>query len=182
MVTRARAQASALAALLARAGARSSTLPVIAIADPADGGAALAARRRARRASTTGWCSPRPTPSTRFVARLRDGETSGRARLAAVGAATAAALAPRTTWWPTWCPRTATAEALVDAMPAAAGRRRAGRVLFPGPPTRRDVLAAGLRAKGWEVDEVEAYRTVAAGPDEGATAGRPRRRRRPPTW
>jgi uroporphyrinogen III methyltransferase/synthase len=45
-----------------------------------------------------------------------------------------------------------------------------GRVLFPRATEARAVLAPGLRAKGWHVDEVEAYRTVTAGPADGATA------------
>ena len=32
------------------------------------------------------------------------------------------------------------------------------------------MIAPGLRAKGWLVDEVEAYRTVTAGASDGATA------------
>ena len=37
------------------------------------------------------------------------------------------------------------------------------------PSLTRDVLAPGLRAKGWTVDEVEAYRTLAARPPDGVT-------------
>jgi uroporphyrinogen-III synthase len=39
--------------------------------------------------------------------------------------------------------------------------------LFPHAQQARDVPAPGLRRKGWEVTEVEAYRTVPAGAAEG---------------
>jgi uroporphyrinogen-III synthase/uroporphyrinogen III methyltransferase/synthase len=41
-------------------------------------------------------------------------------------------------------------------------------VLFPRAETVRGALADGLRAKGWSVDEVVAYRTVAGVPPDGA--------------
>ena len=52
------------------------------------------------------------------------------------------------------------AEALLDAFPAppAGG----GRVLLARAAMARDVLPDGLRAAGWDVEVVEAYRTVAA--------------------
>ena len=46
-------------------------------------------------------------------------------------------------------------------------------MLFPRAETVRGALADGLRAKGWRVDEVVAYRTVAGDPVAG---GRTRRR------
>lgn len=42
-----------------------------------------------------------------------------------------------------------------------------GRVLFPRAAEGRDVLAPALRAKGWLVDEVDAYRTVPADVSSG---------------
>ena len=42
-------------------------------------------------------------------------------------------------------------------------------MLFPRAVGAREVLVSRLKDKGWEVDDVEAYRTVAAGPSEGAT-------------
>jgi uroporphyrinogen-III synthase len=53
------------------------------------------------------------------------------------------------------------AESLVEAFPDPP-RDRPGRVLLARAAVARDVLPAGLRARGWEVDVVEAYRTVAA--------------------
>ncbi len=57
------------------------------------------------------------------------------------------------------------------AMPAAAtGTSPSGGVLFPRAVGARPVVAPGLRGKGWEVTEVDAYRTVPAGPAEGIGA------------
>jgi uroporphyrinogen-III synthase len=41
-------------------------------------------------------------------------------------------------------------------------------VLLPRAAVARDVLPAGLRAKGWQVDVVVAYRTVPARPSAAA--------------
>ena len=131
--------------------------------------------RPPRRGSTrtTGWCSPRPTPSTALLAEVPDARRFGALRIAAVGPGTAAALA-RPGWWPTWSPTRFVAEALLEASsrpapgpgPAAAGAADA-----------RDVLPDGLRPPGWEVDVVDAYRTVPVHPDAEPTGGR----RRAPT-
>ncbi|RPI05783.1 MAG: uroporphyrinogen-III synthase, partial [Actinobacteria bacterium] len=51
------------------------------------------------------------------------------------------------------------AESLVDAFP-----RGPGRVVVAQASAARDVVAEGLRAKGWEVIAVEAYSTVAVAP------------------
>ena len=55
------------------------------------------------------------------------------------------------------------AESLVEAFPGGPGR-----VLLPQAADARPVLAEGLRAKGWQVDVVEAYRTVTGRPSESA--------------
>ncbi len=49
------------------------------------------------------------------------------------------------------------AEALLEALPDGPGR-----VLLARAEVARDVLPDGLRARGWAVDVVDAYRTVAA--------------------
>ena len=138
-------------------------------------------RRPGAPGSTTGSSSARSTPSTGSCRSLRDGRALGGARLAAVGPATAAALADRHLV-ADLVPAEATAEALVAAMPDApsdggrsmttrgntrAGASGAGSSSPGGRRPRR--LAPGLRAKGWEVDEVEAYRTVTAVASDGAT-------------
>jgi uroporphyrinogen III methyltransferase/synthase len=165
VVTRPRAQAGELISELAGAGAEVIVLPVMVVADPADPGPLAAAGRRAGDYDWIVFTSANAVD--RFVALLPDGRALGGVRLAAVGSATAAALAG-------WhlradlVPGEATAEGLLADLPGPGDRP--GRVLFPRGAEARDVLAPGLRAKGWSVDEVEAYRTVAAGEAEGVTA------------
>jgi uroporphyrinogen III methyltransferase/synthase len=168
VVTRPRAQAEELIAGLTEAGAAVVALPVIAIADPIEPGALEAAAGRVGDYDWVVFTSANAVD--RFVGLLRDGRALGGVRLAAVGPATAAALAGHRLV-ADLVPSEATAEGLVAAMPAAPTGSGAGpgRVLFPRAAVARDVLGPGLRAKGWEVDEVEAYRTVTAGPAVGAT-------------
>jgi len=56
------------------------------------------------------------------------------------------------------------AEALLDAFPAPPVE--GGRVLLARAAVARDVLPDGLRAKGWAVDVVEAYRTTPVHPSD----------------
>jgi uroporphyrinogen-III synthase len=56
-------------------------------------------------------------------------------------------------------------EGLVDAMPAGPGR-----VVLVRAAVARDVVLVGLRAKGWIVDEVEAYRTERVDPHPSVAA------------
>ena len=86
-------------------------------------------------------------------------------------------------------PRSPHATVVADLVPGALRRRGSarrvprrapggGRVLLARAAVARDVLPDGLRAKGWSVDVVEAYRTVPADADPGAARpGRGRRRR-----
>ncbi len=165
VVTRARAQAGALVSALAEAGAAVIELPVIALADPPDGGAAL--RTEAARADTYDWIVLTSSNAVdRFVGLLRDGRALGRARLAAVGVATARALA-RHRLVADLVADVETAEGLVRAMPESPSGAGRSRVLFPRAVGARAVVAPGLRDKGWEVTEVDAYRTVAAGRADG---------------
>ena len=53
------------------------------------------------------------------------------------------------------------AESLLEAFPPGPGR-----VLLPRAAAARAVLPDGLRAKGWEVDVVEAYRAERVPPSE----------------
>jgi len=165
----ARAQASNLVERLAALGAEVVELPTIEIVDPADGGDAL--RAAAGRLATYDWVI---FASVNAVDRLfrcvRDARAFGFARIAAIGPGTAAALADRGVA-ADLRPDTAVAEALVESFPYPSG---AGRVLLPQAAGARPVLARGVRAKGWLVDVVEAYRTVAARPtvDDLAAATR----------
>jgi uroporphyrinogen III methyltransferase/synthase len=57
------------------------------------------------------------------------------------------------------------AEALVDAFPAGSGR-----VLIARAEVARDALPEGLARKGYDVDVLVVYRTIAAPPDDAALA------------
>ena len=174
VVTRAPAQAAVLEAALAGAGATVVALPVVAIVDPPDGGEAL--RAAAARVASFDWVVFTSANAVeRFVPLLRDGRSLGQARLAVVGAVTARALAAHHLV-ADLVPEVETAEGLVAAMPAAvppgagtASGPASGTVLFPRAAEGRPVVAAGLREKGWDVIEVEAYRTVPATAADGAT-------------
>lgn len=164
VVTRARSQAGPLADALSTAGARVVEVPVIEIADPEDGGTVL--RQAAARVAGYDWVAFTSANAVhRLVSLLRDGRAFGDARLAAVGTATAAALSGyhlAVDLVPSPGGPSNTAEGLAAAFPAppAGG----GRVLFPRAADARRSLPEGLRAKGWEVDEVVAYRTIGALP------------------
>jgi uroporphyrinogen III methyltransferase / synthase len=162
VVTRSREQASVLVSRLRELGADVVEIPTIEIVEPADGGAAL--RGAAKRVGAYDWVvftSARAVE--RFMPLLRDARSLAGIDVAAVGSATALALAERGIA-ADLVPDRFVAEALVEAF--AEGH---GRVLIPQAADARDVLANGLRDKGWEVDVVEAYATrpvVLRGPVE----------------
>jgi uroporphyrinogen III methyltransferase/synthase len=152
VVTRAREQASDLVARLNAAGADTVELPVIRVVDPSDGGAAL--RAGAARVHEFDWVVvTSANGAERLCRELRDARAFGGAQVAAIGPGTAAALRRRGVLADLVPPRFV-AEALVEAFPAGSGR-----VLLPRAAVARDTLPDGLRAKGWTVDVVEAYRT-----------------------
>jgi uroporphyrinogen III methyltransferase/synthase len=164
VVTRARTQSSGLAARLADLGADVVEVPTIEIVDPADGGAALAACTE--RVGSYDWVVFTSANAVeRFVAHLRDARAFGSCRIAVIGTATAEALAMANVV-PDLVPDRFVAESLVEAFPEAPGG--GGRVLVPQAADARPVLAAGIEAKGWYVDVVEAYRTVTGSPSESA--------------
>ena len=168
VVTRPRDQAADLVAALSTRGAQVVGLPVIDVDGPEDGGTAL--RQAAAAVAGYDWVAFTSANAVdRFVGLLRDGRDLAGVRLAAVGGATAAALARfglvpdlLPDHLPTQPPpgEPATAAGLAAAFPEAPAT--GGRVLFPRAAVARRSLPDGLSAKGWAVDEVEAYRTVAA--------------------
>ncbi len=163
VVTRARAQASNLVARLSALGAETVELPTIEITDPADGGEAL--REAAGRVARYDWVVFTSVNAVdRLFGYLHDARAFGRAGVAAIGPGTAGALAARGVVADLQ-PASAVAESLVESFPSGAGR-----VLLPQAAAARPVLADGLRAKGWKVDVVEAYRTVPARPSHDALA------------
>jgi len=185
VVTRARSEAPALADRLVGLGATVVELPVIAIEDPVDGGEALARAAHRLSAGAYQWVAFTSSNAvSRFLAVLEGGPVPAGVRWAAVGAGTAAALAEGGIR-PDLVPTVSVSEALAEEFPAVdplgregpeepgaadPGRRPGGigTVLFPRAETVRGALAAGLRSKGWLVDEVTAYRTVAAHPGAAA--------------
>ena len=180
-VTRAPSQAAGLVQLLEDQGASAIEVPVIEIGEAADGGAAMAeaanllADSRAR-GGPPGyrWVVFASTNAVgRFWDRLGDVRDLGSCLVAAVGDSTAAALRDRGVA-PDLVPGRFDARALVDSFPTAtsSGGDPEPRVLLPQAGGAGPALAEGLSSKGWEVDVVEAYRTVrrAVGPDVARAA------------
>ncbi|HET6836198.1 MAG TPA: uroporphyrinogen-III C-methyltransferase [Acidimicrobiales bacterium] len=163
VVTRAREQAGELVVRLQAQGAATVEVPAIEIRDPADGGAALAAA--ADHLGDYGWVVlTSPNGARRLLDAVRDRGRDARAfaqdRLAAIGPGTAEVLASANLVVDLVPPRFV-AESLLDAFPEPPGPA-GGRVLLVRAAVARDVLPEGLRAKGWDVDVVEAYRTEQA--------------------
>ncbi|MDP1819834.1 MAG: uroporphyrinogen-III C-methyltransferase [Acidimicrobiales bacterium] len=162
VVTRTRGQASQLAAALHGLGADPVEVPVIEVADPIDGGAAL--RRAAGALPTYDWVVvTSPNGAARLLEAVdaagHDARAFAGARVAAIGPGTAATLRAGGIRADV-VPDRFVAEALLDALPRppASG----GRVLLARAEVARDVLPDGLRARGWQVDVVDAYRSVPA--------------------
>ena len=158
VVTRARAQASGLVVQLRRLGAEPIELPVIEVTSPVDGGSALAAA--IRRLSDYDWLVlTSANGAHRVMNALRDARDLGGVRVAAIGTGTAGALAAANIK-ADLVPARFVAEGLLEVFPTPPVG--GGRVLLARAAVARDLLPDGLRASGWDVDVVEAYRTVAA--------------------
>jgi uroporphyrinogen III methyltransferase/synthase len=158
VVTRARDQASDLVSRLAGTGARVVELPTIAVADPADGGAALVRAGADLAAGRYDWVAFTSAKAVaRLMAAVRDGRDFAGCGIAVVGPGTAAAVTALHLV-PDLVPERAIAESLLAVWPPPPAT--GGRVLLPRAAAGRDVLADGLLAGGWEVDVVDAYRTV----------------------
>jgi uroporphyrinogen III methyltransferase/synthase len=162
VVTRTRSQASALSAGLRALGAEPIEVPVIEVVDPLDGGAAL--RDAAVRLGTYDWVVvTSPNGAERLLAAVAatggDARAFGGSTVAAIGPGTARVLAAGGIR-ADLVPDRYVAESLLDALTSAAPA--GGRLLLARAEVARDVLPDGLRAVGWEVDVVDAYRTVPA--------------------
>lgn len=106
-----------------------------------------------------------------LAARAHDADTdlatlTSQTRVAAVGRSTARALEAAGVHVDLVPPGASSAAALLAAWPAADG----GRVLLPQGDLAASTLAVGLRERGWDVDDVVAYRTVAGPPVDPGTA------------
>jgi len=160
-----RASTGRLDAALERLGARVVFAPVIGFADPADGGADLRRAASDLRRGDFDWVVLTSAVGVDRLFAMLDGRGDlGTARVAVVGPGTARALAGHGVI-ADLIPEVAVGEGLVAAFEP--GR---GRVLQIRPTVARDVVARGLEAKGWTVDEVVAYRTVAVDVDDPTRA------------
>ncbi len=158
VVTRAREQSPTLVAGLRAQGAQVLEVPTIVIAGPADGGAALAAAGVRLREGAFEWVALTSTNAVdALFTHLHDARQLADARVAAVGRATAEALRSHGVV-ADLVPAKANAEALVAGFPVAPPG--GGRVLVPQADRVRPVLTDGLAALGWQIEAVEAYRTV----------------------
>lgn len=156
VVTRARHQAGALARLLQERGAHVLFVPVIEIAPPASWDSVDAALRRVA-AGAFDWVVFTSANAVEMVLGRDGGPDALRAaRVAAVGRATAGALAeggrPADLVPPTF-----TAAAVAAAVGAGPGR-----VLLPRAEEAPRALVEALRAAGWDAQEIAAYRNVVA--------------------
>lgn len=158
VVTRAREQASGLVRQLQQLGAQVVEAPAIVVTDPDDGGAALA--DAVTRLPTYDWVVvTSANGARRLLAALHDGRDLGGVQVAAIGPGTADALRAGNVV-ADLVPERFVAESLLEAFPAVPAG--GGRVLLARAAVARDVLPDGLRAAGWQVDVVDAYRTEAA--------------------
>ena len=163
VVTRARAQSSSLLARLRELGADTVEIPAIRIDEPADGGAAL--RSAVEDLAAYDWVIvTSPNGARRLLAACRDARAFGPAKVAAIGPGTADALAEGNVV-ADLLPDRFVAEGLLEVFPEGPGR-----VLIPRAAEARDVLPEGLRERGWDVDVVEAYRTVQGRPSDADLA------------
>lgn len=165
VVTRTRAQASELSRALGELGAEPLEVPVIEVGPPSDGGVAL--RAAVAGVGTADWLVlTSPNGVERTFAEIPDTRALGGVRVAAIGPGTAAALA-RYRVVADLVPERYVAESLLAALPDPPS---GGRVVIARAEEAREVLPEGLRARGWEVDVVAAYRTVAATVDPAVRA------------
>ncbi len=160
VVTRARAQASDFAAELEALGAEVVQFPTIRIVDPPD---LEPLRRAAADADGFDWIVFTSVNGVaRFWSALREAGRDTRAlagvSLCAIGPATAAAIEMEGAR-PDLVPERFVAESVVEALEREVDLRGA-RVLLARAESARSVLPDSLRARGAEVVEVAAYRTV----------------------
>jgi uroporphyrinogen III methyltransferase/synthase len=159
IVTRSGPRAHGLVDALQRAGAETIEVPLTRQVEAADGGAAL--RAAARDVTQYGWVVLTSVNAvTRFMGSLRDARSLGRAKVAAVGPATADALRQAGVV-PDLVPEEHWAPGLIAVFPEAEPGSADVRVLFPCADQAPSTIPEGLAQKGWDVRRVEAYRTVA---------------------
>ncbi|MBI4935815.1 MAG: uroporphyrinogen-III synthase [Actinobacteria bacterium] len=157
VVTRAIDQADELAAMLRERGAEPVLVPLVQIIDVADELARLSALRPAE----FEWLVVTSPNGARSYARVHSWAP---AHVAAVGTATAAALAEHGVSV-TLVPAVQRAEGLLSEFPDAPAD--GGTVLLVQAVDAEPTMADGLEALGWRVTAVTPYRTVTARPTPG---------------
>ena len=154
-----------LRALLEAEGAEVLQVPTIKVEDAPDGGAAL----RAALLEVWDWVVvTSANGADRAVAAAGGRAAAAALPWAVVGPGTADALEAHGIH-PSLVPERFVAEGLLEAFPAPP-HQRPGRVLVAQAEAARPVLVDGLRARGWEVDAVVAYRTVPVRPADDVLA------------
>ncbi|HEY3279180.1 MAG TPA: uroporphyrinogen-III synthase [Gemmatimonadales bacterium] len=160
VVTRAREQAGDLVRALEALGADVVLAPVIRIEPLEDLGAL---RTALGNLAAYRWVVFTSQNAVQIVCDCAAAGAFGRTAVAAIGTATAAALAARGVT-PQLVPDEFVGEALAETL-AAHGGLAGSRILIPGAVEGRDAVAVGLRAHGAVVEAIPVYRTVAARPD-----------------
>lgn len=143
------AERGMLATLLRMQGAEVIELPLIGITEPEDGGEAL--RAALAELASYDWLVVTSPAGAERVAGALEGTAPGAPLVAAIGTATGEALGRE----PDLVPARQIAEAFVEAFPHGHGK-----VLLARAADARTVVPIGLRAKGWQVDDIVAYRSV----------------------
>ncbi len=159
VVTRASHQASLLAELLREHGAHPVIAPAIAVVPPLDGGQPLDdALLRLEQFSWVAFTSPNAVAATLARADRRGVRRRfARIRVAAVGPATAARVEAELDRPANLVPDRNDGAGLAAAFPDP---RPDDACFVPHSAQARPELVDGLRARGWTVDAVSAYRTV----------------------
>jgi uroporphyrinogen III methyltransferase / synthase len=161
VVTRAAHQASGLSRRLEELGASVVEVPVIGLAPPSDGGAALQASAARLTAGGYAWLVfTSANAAHRFFELVPDTRSLGPVQVAAVGPATAEALRDYRVV-ADLVPDDYQSAGLLASFPPAPPPPAARTLLLPQAAGARPELGAGLGGKGWQVDAVEAYRTAA---------------------
>ena len=151
-MTRPREHSAQLVTALERLGAEAWLVPLIAVAPLEDDGEL----RRLVESGDHDWIVFTSANAVRAVGSLA---TQLRARVAAVGPATAGAVRALGVE-PAFVPDRFAAGEIADGLEPLAGAR----VLLPQSEIAEPSFADGLRARGATVDVVDAYRTVGLGP------------------
>jgi uroporphyrinogen III methyltransferase/synthase len=170
VVTGAKRSSEELSAELRELGARVIEAPAISIEGPSDGGRGLASAASRLAEGAYQWVAFTSANAVeRFLGLVPDARALAGTKVAAVGPATAAALR-RYRLIADLIPGGQSAHALAAAFPAPAaplagaqsspGQGPSPTVLLPQAAGARPELLTGLVERGWQVEVVEAYRTL----------------------